>query len=112
MLRNLNQLHRIPLAAFCGPAQGRKPLINQRRGGTLFWSQIAIPRAHRESIRLAKRFLAYHFDRHVQIFNHPLEQNKLLRVLPSEHRRVWMNNIEKLENDRGHAAKMNRTMNS
>lgn len=80
--------------------------VNVRRGGTLFWCEIDVTRAHREAVGLSHNWADSNFHRDIQIAHHAANNESLLGVLLAEESDVRLHDIEELEDDRAHAAKV------
>src|SRR4029079_7435097 len=68
--------------------------------------EVAVARRQREAVLLAHDGRTDDLDRQIEIAREPLDDEKLLKVLLAEHRRVGRALHEELGHDRGNALEM------
>src|SRR5688500_6241951 len=94
------------LDAFASALQRRK---NLWRNGALFGSEIAITRAHRESIRLARGRYTYDLFGHTQVTSCAANDHKLLIVFLAEQGDIRLHEIQQLSDDSRDAHEVSRS---
>mmetsp|Transcript_13476 Transcript_13476/g.45630 ORF Transcript_13476/g.45630 Transcript_13476/m.45630 type:complete len:206 (-) Transcript_13476:339-956(-) len=89
-------------ASVCGLGSLNGPVQRERRA-SLLWSQVAVPRAHREAVGLPHRGHAAHVDAHVELGDHAADDRELLPVLLAKVGNIRPAQVEELHHHRADA---------